>query len=120
MTSNGHDGATAVVGPFVWHVGREFLTLSRSRIEVVAVDQSAILNDLTDIFREVLDDPTLELRSDSTAEDVPNWDSMNHIIIVVEVERHFGIKFQTAEMEELRNVGELVLLIERRLTKAKG
>ncbi len=84
------------------------------------MDQSAILSALTDIFRTVFDDPTLELRPQTTADDVPDWDSMNHIVMVVEVERRFGIKFQTAEMEELKNVGDLVQLIERRLAKARG
>ena len=69
------------------------------------MDQSAILSALTDIFRTVFDDPTLTLRPQTTAEDVPDWDSMNHIVMVVEVERRFGIKFGTAEMEELKNVG---------------
>jgi acyl carrier protein len=54
-----------------------------------------------------------------TAEDVEGWDSMNHIFIVVEIERRFGIKFQAAEMEELRNVGELAALVRRR-TEARG
>ena len=43
---------------------------------------------------------------------------MNHIFLVVEVERSFGVKFQTAEMEELKDVGELVQLIRSKLVKA--
>jgi acyl carrier protein len=84
------------------------------------MDQSAILSDLTEVFRKVLDNPSLELRPETTAEDVPDWDSMNHIFIVVEIERRFGIKFQAAEMEELKNVGELVQVIQHRLTKTTG
>ena len=70
-----------------------------------------ILAELTDIFRTVLDDETLVLRPDTTAADVPGWDSMNHITIVVEAEQHFGIKVRTAEIEALRNVGDFVSLI---------
>ena len=70
-----------------------------------------ILTELTEIFRTVLDDDTLVLRPETTAADVPGWDSMNHITIVVEAEQHFGIKVRTAEIEALRNVGDFVSLI---------
>jgi acyl carrier protein len=70
-----------------------------------------ILSELTGIFRTVLDDDTLVLTPETTAADVPGWDSMNHITIVVEVEQHFGIKVRTAEIEALRNVGDFVSLI---------
>ncbi len=70
-----------------------------------------ILAQLTEIFRTVLDDDGLVLTPATTAADIPAWDSMNHITIVVEAERHFGIKVRTAEIEELRNVGDFVALI---------
>lgn len=70
-----------------------------------------ILEALTELFREVLDDETIVLTPETTAADVPGWDSMNHITIVVEAERRFGIKVRTAEIEELRNVGDFAALI---------
>ncbi len=66
---------------------------------------------LNDIFRQVLDNDTIDLTPEMTADDVEGWDSMNHIFIVVELEKRFGIKFKAAEMEELRNVGELAALV---------
>ena len=71
----------------------------------------AILLQLTEIFRAVLDDDSLVLRPETTAADIPAWDSMNHITIVVEAEQQFGIKVRTAEIESLRNVGDFVTLI---------
>ena len=82
------------------------------------MDKSAIMSTLTDVFRKVLDDPSITLTPETTAEDVENWDSLNHVFIVVEAEQRFGIKFQAAEMEELKNVGELADLVERRLAKS--
>ena len=82
------------------------------------MDKSEIISTLTDVFRKVLDDPSIILTPETTADDVENWDSLNHVFIVVEVEQRFGIKFQAAEMEELKNVGELTDLIERRLAKS--
>jgi acyl carrier protein len=73
---------------------------------------------MNEIFRQVLDDDTITLTSSMTAEDVEGWDSMNHIFIVVEIEKRFGIKFQAAEMEELKNVGELAALVREKVGAA--
>jgi acyl carrier protein len=70
---------------------------------------------LNEIFRQVLDDETIDLKPSMTAEDVDGWDSMNHIFIVVEIEKRFGIKFQAAEMEELKDVGELAALVRQKV-----
>jgi acyl carrier protein len=69
---------------------------------------------LDDIFRRVLDDDTIALRPEMTSDDVEGWDSMTHIFIVVEIENHFGVKFQAAEMEELKNVAELAALVREK------
>jgi acyl carrier protein len=75
------------------------------------MNEADLYQKLNLIFRETLGDDSIALTAETAADDVPEWDSMNHIFLVVEIERQFGIKFQTAEMEELRNVGELVQLI---------
>lgn len=72
---------------------------------------------LTDVFRQVLEDDTIELTPETTADDVDGWDSMNHIFIVVELEKRFGVKFQAAEMEELKNIGELAKLVQQKTAK---
>jgi acyl carrier protein len=75
------------------------------------MNESDALADLTEMFREIFDDPTLTLTLETTAADVPDWNSLNHITIIVEAERRFGVKFQTAEVEELKDVGDFVKLI---------
>jgi acyl carrier protein len=72
---------------------------------------------LNDVFRQVLEDDSIELTPETTADDVDGWDSMNHIFIVVELEKRFGVKFQAAEMEELKNVGELATLVTQKVAK---
>jgi acyl carrier protein len=72
--------------------------------------------ELNTIFRRVLDYETIELTETTTADDVDGWDSMNHIFIVVELEKRFGVKFHAAEMEELKNVGELTALLHRKFS----
>jgi acyl carrier protein len=70
---------------------------------------------LTEIFRDVLGREDLQLRADLTAKDVPEWDSFAHVNIIVATEMRFGVKFMTAELEQLRNVSEFAALIERKL-----
>jgi acyl carrier protein len=81
----------------------------------MAVTASEIYEQLTEIFRDLFDDDTLVLRPDITAADVPGWDSFNHVNLIVAVEARFNIKFKTAEIEGLRNVGHLVEVIESKL-----
>ena len=78
------------------------------------MDDAAILSGLTELFREIFDDDALVLAPVMGAANIPGWDSMNHITIVVEAERRFGVKFLTGEIEELRNVGEFIALIGRK------
>jgi acyl carrier protein len=75
------------------------------------MDTATIEATLSEIMREVLDDPSITLSADTVATDVPGWDSMTNITFVVEVERRFGVKFKTAEIEEMHNVGDMVKMI---------
>jgi len=79
-----------------------------------------VLSKISTIIRDVLDEPSLDITLQTTAADVEKWDSFNHINITVAIEMAFGIKFKTAEVEELRNVGELVALTEKKLAAKKS
>jgi acyl carrier protein len=79
------------------------------------MNQPEIESRLTGIFRDIFDDEALTLRPEMTAADVPEWDSFNHINLIVATEAKFGIKFQTAEVESLKNVGHFEELIARKL-----
>jgi acyl carrier protein len=70
---------------------------------------------LSEIFQEVFDDPSIVPTPEMKAGDVPEWDSLNHINLIVAIEARFKIKFKSTELESLRNVGHLVELIERKL-----
>ena len=79
------------------------------------MESTEILEQLTGIFRDVLGDESLTLSPELTAENVPQWDSFNHISIMAASEVQFGIKFRTDELEQLGNIGEFVELIDRKL-----
>ena len=78
---------------------------------------SEIYEVLNEVFRDVFDDDSIRLESTTVAADVKGWDSMNHINLIVATEARLGIKFRTAEMEAMKNVGEFVAVIARRLSK---
>ncbi len=79
----------------------------------------AIYDGLNEIFRDLFGDDTISLGPDATAADIAEWNSFNHINIVVAVESRFGIKFNTVEVEGLKNVGDMVELIERKQAAAR-
>lgn len=78
--------------------------------------QEAIYSRLTSIFRDVFDDDSLVATPVMTARDVPEWDSLNHIRLMVTIEKAFGIAFTTAEVAGFENVGQLVDAIATKVT----
>jgi acyl carrier protein len=76
--------------------------------------QQEIYPRLTQIMRDVFDDDDLVATPELTAHDVKEWDSVNHVTLVVAVEEAFGIKFRSAELEKMKNVGQLVEQIEKK------
>jgi acyl carrier protein len=73
------------------------------------------LDQLTDIMRDVFDDDSIEPSEAMTADDVDAWDSLSHIRLMVSIEKRFQIKFTNAEVERLRNVGDLLNVINAKV-----
>lgn len=76
-----------------------------------------ILNELQPIFQDVFDDEDLVVTNESNAENIDDWDSLSHIRLVVAIEKQFGIKFAFDELQGLKNVGEMITLIEKKIQK---
>jgi acyl carrier protein len=79
------------------------------------MDEQKISRELTVIFQQVFDDDNIVLTPDTTADDIQDWDSVNHITLIVATESHFKIKFRSAELEEMKNVGDFIRTIARKL-----
>lgn len=73
---------------------------------------SEILAEVQAAFGEVLARPDLVLTPATTANDVPEWDSFNHIALIAEVERRFALKFSLKDVMRFRNVGDMCAAIE--------
>lgn len=72
---------------------------------------------LNALFRDFFDDGDIELDEDTTAEDIDDWDSLNHITLIAAVEAEFGVKFTMGEVSGMENVGEMAEIIKTRGTK---
>jgi acyl carrier protein len=76
------------------------------------------LERVNEVFRDVFDDEELRVSPATTAKDVDGWDSLMHVTLMVKVEKAFGIRFTSFEVAGMKNVGDLVSAIERRVAAA--
>jgi acyl carrier protein len=67
-----------------------------------------MLKKVNDIFIDTLDNEDITLTYETTAKDVDDWDSLNHIQLVVAIERYFKIRFTSQEIQSWNNVGEML------------
>ena len=74
----------------------------------------AIYEKLSDVLREVFDDDTIQATPELKAADIDGWDSFAHLRVLMSVERAFGIKLSAAEIDSLKNVGDLATVISAR------
>lgn len=76
-----------------------------------------IITELEPIFQDVLDQPNLKLTPESNASNVEDWDSLAHVTLVGAVERQFKLKFTLAELQSLKNIGDMANLIGKKREK---
>jgi acyl carrier protein len=79
------------------------------------MDEAQIYARLTEIFQDLFDDDSIKATPELTAKDVVGWDSLNHIRLILTVEKAFKIKFSTSEIGRLERVGDLAALIQSRV-----
>jgi acyl carrier protein len=78
------------------------------------METTDIVSRLTPIFRDVFNDDALVVSEGMTAADVPTWDSLSNINMIIGVEKAFGVKFSIKDVRNLKNVGGLLELIKRK------
>lgn len=76
------------------------------------MNQTEIYERLNEVFRDVFDDEEIMVNADTTADDIEDWDSLEHINLIAAVEQEFGIKFSMGQVVSMKNVGEMVSIIE--------
>ncbi len=75
-----------------------------------------IIEELNEVFCDVFDDPQIKIFEAMTAKDIDGWDSLNHINLIVAVEKRFRIKFTTKEIMSFENVGQFANAVESKLS----
>ena len=78
------------------------------------MSREEIYKKLDEVFQDVFDDDSIHVTDSTTANDIEDWDSLEHISLIVAIEHKFNIKFNMGEITSLKNVGEMVdIIIER-------
>ena len=81
------------------------------------MEKEEVYERLNNVFRDIFDDESIVVTAETTSKDIEDWDSLEHINLVVAVEQEFEIKFNMNEVTTMKNVGEMVDIIMSRLNK---
>lgn len=71
------------------------------------MQKEEIIKAVQDVFIDVLEDDDIVLNYSTTADDIEDWDSLNNILLIVEIEKKFKLKFKLEEIHSFKNVGEM-------------
>ncbi len=72
------------------------------------MEKQDILNQVQEIFRDILDNNDININYATVADDIEEWDSLSHIQLIVAIEKHFKIKFNSKELLEWKSVGDMI------------
>ncbi len=75
------------------------------------MEKNAIIEKITPVFRKVLNNSSIIIVDELSANDVDNWDSLSHMLLISEIEEVFDIKFKLKELNKMKNVGDLISII---------
>lgn len=78
------------------------------------MDQREVFDRLDRVFRDVFDDDSIHVTPRTTADDIDDWDSLEHITLISAVEREFRMKFKMGEISSMRDVGEMARIVMER------
>ena len=81
----------------------------------MTIDPVVVHERLEAVFRRVFDDASIVISNEMTADDVDDWDSLEHINLIIACEREFSVRFMTAEIAGLKNVGEFEAILRTKL-----
>tara|TARA_A100001011_G_C13994411_1_gene708650 strand:+ start:467 stop:709 length:243 start_codon:yes stop_codon:yes gene_type:complete len=79
------------------------------------MDKQQIIKAINPIFKNIFDDENLEINENSNSDNIDGWDSLNHILLVVEIEKKLNIRFSSGEISNFDNVGEMCEAISEKL-----
>ncbi len=84
------------------------------------MDRTETLGRLQNLFREFFDDANIDLNEQSSGEDILDWDSLAHVRLILTVEKEFDCRFESEEIADLTNVGDLISAILSKQSKVSS
>lgn len=78
------------------------------------MNKEQVLKILNEVFCQIFDDEELVIDESTTAADIEDWDSLEHINLIVACEKKFSIKFDISEIGKMKNVGDMVAMIVKK------
>ena len=79
------------------------------------MEREEVFERLNKVFQDVFDDESIVVNDETTSADIEDWDSLEHINLIVAIEQEFGMKFNMHEVTTMKNVGEMVGIILSRI-----
>ncbi|MCI9224275.1 MULTISPECIES: acyl carrier protein [unclassified Acutalibacter] len=81
------------------------------------MDARDVFARLDRVFQDVFDDSSIRVNPETTADDIEDWDSLEHITLISAVEREFRMKFKMGEISSMKNVGEMARIVMERMKR---
>ena len=82
------------------------------------MNKDQILNEINNIFKDVLDNDQVTVNPKTTSDDIDEWDSLTHIQLIVAIEKKFKLKFSSTEISNWKDVREMIISIENKLNNS--
>jgi acyl carrier protein len=79
------------------------------------MEEKLVITKLEPIFRKVFSNDSLVVVRELSANNVEAWDSLNHMILISEIEKNFTIKFKLKDLNKMGNVGDMIDIIISKL-----
>ncbi len=79
------------------------------------MSREEVFEKLNGVFQDVFDDDTITVTDTTTADDIEEWDSLEHINLIAAVEQEFGMKFNMGQIVSMKNVGEMADIIMQQI-----
>jgi len=78
------------------------------------MERNEILKEITEIFVDTLDNENITIEESTKAVDIDAWDSLMHVLLVDEIEKHFNVRFKASEIQNWKDVGEIIDSIDQK------
>lgn len=78
------------------------------------MNDETMLEKIQTIFRDVFDDEEMVVSRQTNSSQIDEWDSLNHINLTVAIEKEFNIRFALEELQPLKDVGEMIDLMQKK------